>query len=93
MLQAIKQASDHPVEMVSTYQTLLFHLFVHFPFLYLSLFFPFFGLDPSYLGAHSVPKGSTAQEYKDEIINNILPKIKVLEATFHLIVLSTVINP
>lgn len=33
----------------------------------------------TYLGAHSVPKGKTAQEYKDEIVSTYLPKIKELK--------------
>eukprot|EP00026_Physarum_polycephalum_P001392 Phypoly_transcript_01393.p1 GENE.Phypoly_transcript_01393~~Phypoly_transcript_01393.p1 ORF type:complete len:426 (+),score=73.98 Phypoly_transcript_01393:1967-3244(+) len=50
MLKVIKNASDHPVELVSTY-----------------------------LGAHSVPKGSTAQQYSKEIVDTYLPKIKELK--------------
>ncbi|XP_029810136.1 probable imidazolonepropionase isoform X1 [Suricata suricatta] len=36
------------------------------------------GISATYCGAHSVPKGKTATEAADEIINNHLPKLKEL---------------
>jgi imidazolonepropionase len=33
----------------------------------------------TYLGAHSVPKGTTAVEYTQDIINNQIPELKVIK--------------
>ncbi|NWQ83764.1 HUTI imidazolonepropionase, partial [Columbina picui] len=37
------------------------------------------GISSTYCGAHSVPKGKTAREATDDIINNHLPKLKELK--------------
>ncbi|KAM4672018.1 putative imidazolonepropionase isoform 1-T2 [Amazona ochrocephala] len=39
------------------------------------------GISSTYCGAHSVPKGKTAAEATDDIINNHLPKLKELKLT------------